>query len=236
MADLILPDPRMEMPDLLVPGRKPVGDVVVRPSSPWACYSLLDGHTNYDLLKKRRYVTEQSVQRVTTAGLSSNLTRSGSDPRIDIPLDVSSGKISVVIVGLYDIYSAVHTLLGTYSTADAGGVQFRISSAGKLELIKQSVSVIAQPSHPAITTGEIFVAGLSFDNGVSYAMYLNGKKIDSGSTVSCTLSELYLAFRHTADYEQWSGAAIGVMATDAALSAPMMIEATENPYRYLIPA
>ena len=231
---LILPDPRWETMELLYPQRKPVGRVVASDKCLWDSYALLDGVTNYDLKTKAKLVSSPTVQRLTTGGLAHNFARANT--KLDIDLDVTGGAFSVVVAGLYDDIASAHTITGTHSASASGGVQFRMSNSGLLELIKQNVSVIVQPAHAAIAVGEVFVAGLTFDNAASYALYLNGKKLASGTPVSCSVSELYMAYRNGSTTEQWSGAALVVMAKAGILSDSEMISATANPYQFLIAA
>jgi len=60
MANLILPDPRMEMPELFEPGRKPIGHVVLR-DSVRGCVFATDGIRDYT--SKLNHLTSSNIAK-----------------------------------------------------------------------------------------------------------------------------------------------------------------------------
>lgn len=236
MASLVLPDPRMEMPELLTPGQKPVGNVVVDWSHP-----LARGLTSCNLMQPMRDIVSGSA--VSATNITPRSVVAGGmgvqclPGTAKIPIyPASFSAYSFVVVGTYNVAST-HTIFGTRSSLGNAGAQWRVSSAGKIELIKQSVAAIAQPSHSAIGLNQVFTFGGTMVDGVSYAMYLNGKLLASGSPVSCTIEEAYLAWRTDNAGERWRGTAL-FQATyiGAILGAGQMQSLTANPYQFLIPA
>lgn len=233
---MTLPIPRLAHPDFVDDRRKPVDPTrFFDREKLWEFYTLLDGTSEYDLASKQRLTFSHNGQRDVFYGRGCDVVQ-GSNHKITIPLDVSGGDFSAVVVGVIDNDTTNHTLIGTRDN-NTSGCQFRVSEDGLLQIIKQGVVGIAEASHTALGVGDYFAAGIVYDDASSFAMYLNGQKVGSGShSQICVMDDFFLAKRTTVTAEAWDGVCIAAMATTQLLSDEQMISATAAPYQFLEPA
>jgi len=250
---IVLPDSRWEAPELLIPGRKPVGNVKIDWSNPnsslWKAINLLDGRDDRDMISGiqapflYRGGTAFNRQRLVTCGTYGSYlpyTNHITNSRLALPLNASGEKTnSVIIQGVIFVEGLSDVPIYHTNQSSIGGLLFRVGTNGLLQVLKSEISGVGvSPDHEPIRVGLPFTAGLVYVDASSTRVFLNGALVAAGShAVSCvmTSSSVGPGFASTSDSTHYFIATF-VAASDKVIPDRVMMSMTANPYQILIPA
>ena len=249
MANLILPDPRMEMPELLEPGRKPVGPVEVDRSHP-----LARGLTEVVLFHGLRdTLTNERYQLLASGAIDAqNFIGDGGDSVFYMGTNPShTGQISIAAGVITTATDLQHIVSADSQSNSRRDYQFRLSNQ-KLQFIPfVGGSTGVADGATTVPQNKHFIAGCTFDKNAATnnaRVFLDGS-LDGQTTkagaLDADLSGVSIGNRVTnVNYttENIDGFGLSGLITfvfiwgDRALTAAEHLEIARNPYQFLIPA
>lgn len=258
-ASFVIPNPRWEEPNLLIPGRKPVGPVQIDWSHPLArdieaCWVTPWGKQLRDL--KGKYITTTGTNPATiqrgnlfyvpsgTTGTEYDLRPSAAGDRtlyirgrsnltttqICLSIRLGSGSFNQVSLG-YNYWTT-----GAVNTTITGG----FSAFATRDPDPHSYSYTAAG---IVAAGEWFTLVGVFKSGEALKIYVNGKKLSVTSSLTFDVGDGWSAAQHTeiggaADGGStgWNGDIATAGIFTRALSDAEATSLSANPYQFLIPA
>ena len=250
-----IPDPHYE--ELLPPGKKPIGNVVIDWSNPITkglvvCLIAKIGHGSYfDLIKNRAW-TPVGVSG-TPEIIGSVLGEAGVfDSTLEGHLSVvrypqSTPDLSTFVIGRIEDITTLKTLFnGDNPTDSARLFQFRVSSAN-LQFIRFTASVDVLTGTKTLSTGKTYAFGGTHKAGTGGFIYVDGIE-DNTDTLSGDMDNvtpqltvgIYTSYANTISTITFSAPFNGLIPFcclwEAPLSPAQHKSLADNPYQFLIPA
>lgn len=242
-----IPDPRFEMPELLIPGRKPTGRVAIDWSHPLArdliaCPIFLSG-TAFDLVQKKYYTDGGGTTTVINEGKSINVdSTSSAGVRIEVNTVSSKGFTLIARFQLSNlgagqgIVSFGHTSNLDWIRATA---QTNVAldpmrlQVGKSDLGQEHVDL------GSTSTDRAFCACVVDDNNDSITGYFNDLSgTDSSTRDSITINRFEIGAwsKGATFYQPTDGDIIYAYGWNRMLSEVEVNSIRYSPYQFLIPA
>lgn len=235
---LWLPDPRLESPELLYPGRKPAGNIAIDWSHPMtrglSCLFLpsgfkagresLGGSLSYGVgatteIKKGHAIKFNGVYREGFINGSSVMRTQDISVVVAVVLNGADPKL--ISTSRHDNYTG-NSLWCSATTLVFG---------------RQGSSPLTSAAFPSIDDGTVHLIGASRESGGALNFFLDGKKISSHSAGA---DGVIAASGRLGDLNGWGYSFAGWMLAyidyGRVLSDVEMLEMTANPYQFLVPA
>ena len=244
-----LPDSRLEMPELMHPGRKPVGTAKIdkshRHSKGLVGYWMMDG-SNTDLTKENHGEDVGAIGRgFGVSGDYCVINNDNSTDRIDLglidadnPLSCSkNNEISILVIAEFLRNSHGNTYPRFIDKSSAGGAVNGYSFYVYSNKIQFQINSRAKRSVGSISNGESRAVGITHGNNETRffiekkydSSRLNTKVIPSTATNASLLN-----WNHAAD-RQYMQPVYLIAVWDRRLSDLDMISMQGSPYQILIP-
>ena len=256
---VVIPDPRWEMPELLTPDRKPVGNVVIdwdnsltRGLKSFVVHMNNTSHV-YDLVTEKIY--EGTADSVDVRDAEQQLKFNGSSNYFEIPLSGIGATVSTITKFYFDSVSAAAHLRGVVISGKSTS-NVRLST-GRLNGTYDTVRInnhdgtrnnIVDANTIDLTTDDsVTVANIQRDTKPILG-YINGS-LDDGSGRSGTANVLNGSFSGldtltigaytystSSHKDYWDNHISYVMVFNTVLSAELVALLYRDPYQFLIPA
>jgi len=244
MADLILPDPRMEMPELFEPGRKPTGPVEIDWDH-WAgkiCRYAFIPSNRRDIAKNDGVFTEGSIVSASVAEFDNSSKFQYSSPFDVLTEFTVIAKIRRDTQGFDGLFSDKNAAnWGSTPGISLNGLTS--SSSGYSFVIGPSTNALSVNNATAPLRGWHTVAA-TYTAGATDGMklYVNSAQIGartptSGYTASSQNLRIGTYYAEGSSWS-WDGAVEYLMVFGRDLSADigLMREISRHPHQFLIPA
>lgn len=245
-----LPDSRLEAPELLEPGRKPVGPVTLNKHAKWAdhlkVFELMDGHQEivsgdkWEIGSTVKYGVDNGQQCYIPNGVYTGGTNYKQMPEIDYRDWPGFTIIAHARMPEYVEYD------GIYSSVRSGDFYGNVNlSAEYTRNIQLRVGNWFEGAiTPVIPIHSDFVVAGSWDKSIIriYSSTDIRTPIEYADAISQTVDwdvpspENYIGYYSRGDGRSWQSNIYWVMVFDKKLELSEMREIIANPYQFLIPA
>lgn len=237
------PEPRLSMPELLIPGRKPVGDVEIDWTHP-----LSEGLVLCDISRRRRPLnlangkTAAYVKGSYTSGIGEFIADYNNGDRLRHAVDIPSDEFTLIVsadVAAWpqwrDIVSVefAYDNLIVLENSDSGFITPKIYAINSTATQITNAATISQTD----AVSGVFVYVNSATRNIS-ELYFNGSLIGSSTGYSSEgrISSIEFFNRHNDAYSRASsGILTRTLVYSKALSAAEIKQLHENPYQFLKP-
>jgi hypothetical protein len=255
MAGFFIPDQRFEMPELLEPGRKPVGPVVIDRNHYLSrgivgCYIFNDGAHTTDLAGNNHGVDVGDVIRgVKKNGKYVYTLNQNGDDRIDLGSITSDNPLSGQATQEMSVYAlfewstevAFPRIIDKSTSGNAaGGWAFYPDTGNQRMRFHVSGASVSYGNLGSMSVGQTYGLGVSAKSNDS-DFYKDGASIVAGgnnsftiptTTARCAISQ----WNHATTNRHYSAPIYCVFGWDRKLSAAEHKSLHQDPYQMLIPA
>jgi hypothetical protein len=221
-----LPDPRLEMPELLVPGRRPMGEVEID----WQ-NSMTFGLSGFWLLPNLKDLVTGRVAIVNGSPTyyPDRINFNGSSEIDTGPYSQSLNYFT--IIAEFDVTGSVTTtqMIMCTSGSQAAAIQYLNTNTPRVRAANKLVS-------GSSNNGRLTVAG-RYNTDINTAqIYQNGSLAGSiaNATTNPTSGNLFIGSQNGLNY--FSGDVYYCMIYNRYLGADEIVDLYRNPYQFLIPA
>jgi hypothetical protein len=234
MADLILPDPRMEMPELFEPGRKPVGPVEIDWDHPLARGLLFADIGGGDLA-----TSAQPELLLGAARERGDYAFDGTDSKVDYG-DLAQVDGLAKMTAMSSLINADGNNAGVFSKrSDTGNGSWQVWDFSGKVFARIYIGGVANSATGTSTrpVGAAYTAGLWYDGATLRAIYNNGFEgsLSVSGTIDNTSDSVQLGWSFSDAYSL-SGSIQWAFVWNRALSSSEVALVHKNPYQFLIPA